>query len=73
MLLTCLKRANFILAKTMLFSCDTWYKAILSWQILTIDATAYRSIMEALQYFPITRPDITYIVNQVGQFMQQPC
>lgn len=33
------------------------------------DATEYRSIVGALQYFTITRPDICYAINQVCQFM----
>ena len=32
----------------------------------------YRSIVGALQYATITRPDITYSVNRVCQFMQAP-
>ncbi|XP_074336964.1 DNA-directed RNA polymerase subunit beta''-like [Apium graveolens] len=33
------------------------------------DATEYRSIVGALQYLPLTRPDICNTVNQVCQFM----
>jgi len=33
------------------------------------DATEYRSIVGALQYFTLTRPDICYAINQVCQFM----
>lgn len=33
------------------------------------DATEYRSLVGALQYLPLTRPDICYAVNQVCQFM----
>lgn len=33
------------------------------------DATEYRSIVGALQYLTLTRPDICYAVNQVCQFM----
>jgi len=32
----------------------------------------YRSIVGALQYVTITRPDIAYSVNKVCQFMQAP-
>lgn len=36
------------------------------------DATLYRSTVGALQYLTITRPDISYSVNKVCQFMQNP-
>ncbi|XP_042753565.1 uncharacterized mitochondrial protein AtMg00810 isoform X1 [Lactuca sativa] len=34
------------------------------------DPTLYRSLVEALQYLTITRPDLSYAVNQVSQFLQ---
>ncbi|KAM2097703.1 hypothetical protein ACFX1R_021210 [Malus domestica] len=34
--------------------------------------TEYRSIVGALQYLTWTRPDISFVVNQVCQFMHQP-
>ncbi|KAL5539517.1 hypothetical protein UlMin_045196 [Ulmus minor] len=36
------------------------------------NATEYRSIVGALQYITITRPEITFSVNKVCQFMQSP-
>ena len=36
------------------------------------NVTKYRSIIGALQYATIIRPDISYSVNKVCQFMQQP-
>lgn len=36
------------------------------------DPTHYRSLVGALQYLTITRPDISYAVNQVSQFLQTP-
>ncbi|KAG8484431.1 hypothetical protein CXB51_022868 [Gossypium anomalum] len=36
------------------------------------DAHLYRSLVGALQYVVITRPDIAYAVNKVCQFMHQP-
>ncbi|KAJ9561510.1 hypothetical protein OSB04_006670 [Centaurea solstitialis] len=36
------------------------------------DPTTYRSLVGALQYLTITRPDISYAVNQVSQFLQSP-
>ena len=34
--------------------------------------TEYKSIVGALQYITITRPEIAYCVNRVCQFMQKP-
>uniref|UniRef100_A0A803PCZ9 Reverse transcriptase Ty1/copia-type domain-containing protein n=1 Tax=Cannabis sativa TaxID=3483 RepID=A0A803PCZ9_CANSA len=36
------------------------------------DATAYQSLVGALQYATITRPNIAFSVNKVCQFMQSP-
>ena len=36
------------------------------------DPTQYRSIVGALQYVTLTRPDIFFAVNKVCQFMQSP-
>lgn len=36
------------------------------------DATVFRQVVGALQYITITRPDISYAVNQVCQFMHKP-
>ncbi len=36
------------------------------------DATQYRSIFGALQYLTLTRPDISFAVNKVYQFLHSP-
>jgi hypothetical protein len=36
------------------------------------DATQYRSIVGALQYLTLTRPDISFVVNKVYQFLHSP-
>lgn len=36
------------------------------------DGTEYRSIVGALQYLSLTRPDISFAVNKVCQFMHCP-
>lgn len=36
------------------------------------DANQYRSIVGALQYLTITRPDLSFAVNTVAQFMHNP-
>ena len=36
------------------------------------DPTTYRSILGALQYICLTRPDIAFTVNKLAQYMQHP-
>jgi histone deacetylase 1/2 len=36
------------------------------------DSTKYRSMVGALQYFTLTRPDICFAVNKVCQFLHAP-
>ncbi|GJV61904.1 retrovirus-related pol polyprotein from transposon TNT 1-94 [Tanacetum coccineum] len=36
------------------------------------DPTLYRSLVGALQYLTITRPDLSYAVNQASQFLHAP-
>ncbi|XP_021996059.1 uncharacterized mitochondrial protein AtMg00810-like [Helianthus annuus] len=51
------------LASTDLFlsTCDAFH-----------DPTLYRSLVGALQYLTITRPDLSYAVNQASQHLQSP-
>ncbi|KAH9696496.1 retrovirus-related pol polyprotein from transposon RE1 [Citrus sinensis] len=39
---------------------------------LLSNPTEYRSVVDALQYLIITRPDISFAVNQVCQYMHRP-
>ena len=34
--------------------------------------TAYRTLLGSLQYVSLTRPNISYIVNKLAQYMQRP-
>ena len=36
------------------------------------DVTMYRSVVEALKYVTMTRPNISFAVNKACQFMKQP-
>jgi histone deacetylase 1/2 len=36
------------------------------------DATEYRSLVGGLQYLTITRPDLSYAINRVCQFLHTP-
>jgi hypothetical protein len=39
---------------------------------ILVDATNYHSIVGALQYITLTRPDLTHAINLICQFMHQP-
>ena len=36
------------------------------------DATTYRQVIGALQYLNMTRPDLSYAINKLSQFMHKP-
>jgi hypothetical protein len=36
------------------------------------DATTYHSVVGALQYLTLTRPDISFAVNKVSQYLHSP-
>lgn len=36
------------------------------------DSTRYRSVVGAMQYLTLTRPDVSYAVNKVCQFLHSP-
>jgi hypothetical protein len=40
--------------------------------LLEKDSTQYQSLVGALQYVTLTRPDIAYAVNKVCQFLHSP-
>jgi hypothetical protein len=40
--------------------------------LISEDATRYRSIVDALQYLTLSRPDISFSVNKVCQYLHSP-
>jgi hypothetical protein len=38
----------------------------------SVDSTEYRKVIGALQYLSLTRPDISFAVNKLSQFMHSP-
>jgi hypothetical protein len=53
-------------------SCSTKISAQVGTRISTEDATKYRSIVCALQYLTLTRPNISFAVNKVCQYLHAP-
>lgn len=37
-----------------------------------VDPTHYKSIIRALQYLTMTRPDLSFAVNKLSQFLKGP-
>lgn len=48
------------------------YRPLITSGDLFSDMTLFRSLVGALQYLTITRPDLSFAVNQVSQFFQAP-
>ncbi|XP_071694579.1 uncharacterized protein [Rutidosis leptorrhynchoides] len=66
-----LTRAKMLESKPIATPLET-FEVITSTGVPFNDHTLYRSLVGALQYLTITRPDISYAVNQVSQFLQAP-
>ena len=67
-----LKRTNFLDAKPISTPVCAGQKLSLHEGDPHPDPYTYRSVVGALQYLTITRPDLSYAVNQVCQFMHAP-
>jgi histone deacetylase 1/2 len=81
LLLTQEKYATDLLAKVGMTQCTTCSIPMSSTEKLSLtdgnplgstDVTTYRSIVGALQYLTLTRPDLSYSVNKVCQYLHAP-
>lgn len=70
-----------ILARSAMNNCKSVDTPLSSYEKLSVsegnklssdDATRYRSLVGALQYLTLTRPDISFAVNKVCQFLHAP-
>ena len=69
-----LKRVNMQLCKLVHTPLSTTEKLSIDegTRLGTEDSTRYRSVVGALQYLTLTRPDISFSVNKVSQFLHSP-
>ncbi|XP_042966148.1 uncharacterized mitochondrial protein AtMg00810-like [Carya illinoinensis] len=73
-----LKYARDILSRAQLLDSKLVHTPMVVSQHLSVDGplfsdlTLYRSLVGALQYLTITRPDIAYAVNSVSQYLHAP-
>lgn len=67
-----LTRTNMLDSKTVSTPMQTTPKLTLKDSAPLADSSQYRSIVGSLQYLAFTRPDISFAVNRLSQFMHQP-
>ena len=67
-----LPRVNMLEAKPVITPLPSSPKLSLNSGTPLQDATMYRSIVGSLQYLSFTRPNISYAVNRLSQFMHMP-
>lgn len=71
-ILDLLERQNMLHAKPIATPMATVPKLTLHSGTKLPDATEYRRVVGSLQYLAFTRPDISYAVNRLSQFMHSP-
>ena len=67
-----LTKFNMVDCKPCLIPCSPTVHVSSQVSPLLLDPIVYRSMVRALQYLTFTRPDLSYSVQQVCQFMSQP-
>lgn len=71
-ILDLLDRTNMLGAKPVTTPMATSPKLTLHSGTRLLDPTEYRSVVGSLQYLAFTRPDISFSVNKLSQFMHSP-
>ncbi|CAA7035751.1 unnamed protein product [Microthlaspi erraticum] len=71
-ILDLLTRCNMLDAKPVTTPMASTPKLTLGSGIPLTDPTQYRSVVGSLQYLSFTRPDVSYAVNRLSQFMHAP-
>lgn len=71
-ILDLLARTNMLDAKAVSTPMETTPRLTLQSGTTLSDASQYRSIVGSLQYLAFTRPDISFAVNRLSQFMHKP-
>ncbi|GKB69844.1 uncharacterized mitochondrial protein-like protein [Tanacetum coccineum] len=66
-----LSRAGFLNSKSVSTPLSTYANLTINGDLFSYP-TLYRSLVGGLQYLTITRPDLSYAVNQVSQFLHAP-
>ena len=79
MLLTQHKYIRYLLTKTGMSGAKECTTSMSSTQSLSLhdgsplaNATQFRKVIDALQYLSLTQPNISYVFNELAQFMHSP-
>lgn len=67
-----LQKTNMIGAKAASTPMTTYISLSLFDGSASVDAEEFRKIIGSLQYLLITRPDISFAVNKLAQYMHKP-
>ncbi|GKB23892.1 retrovirus-related pol polyprotein from transposon RE2 [Tanacetum coccineum] len=67
-----LSRFNMVGSKEVLTPLSSKETLLLNDGSPTVDSSSYRSIVGSLQYLAITHPDVSFVVNNLSQFMHAP-